>query len=640
MPNSIRPGDVLADRYRLVDLLTESGGGRFWRAHDRVLERHVAAARDRRRRRAGRGAARGGPAVGHRARPRDLLRVLDADQRRRRLLRRQRVGLGQLARHHARRTRARSAPRRAAWLVSEVAPRSRPPTTPGVAHGRLIPENVLVDQTGSVRVIGFAVDAALHGLPPGRISTDVADLAGLLYCALTGKWPGVSRSAVPPRPARARPGAASPPGARRRPPAAGRAVRRGAQPVRRPRRAHDRARPRPRHRPRHRRLPARLRRRPDRAWRRPRPGTRPPTGGTDDRSCCRRCPRSRLPAETPPDAAAPSPSRPCRPEPAEPSSRRARRRPRAAAPPAEQPTQAGMPIFDDEQRRRVLAARAGRAAAAAAAVRGAAGAAAVRARARAGRPARARQARPQAPATAAGRRVLAVGRQQHGPRHAAPASPRCRRGRRGRRRSRAAAGCGWPPAIGAAWSCCSRSSSRSTSAAAAPRWAPSPSRAADRRPPRPPRPTAPTPLTGLIATRLRPAGRPAGGEPRARAARRRRRPGDRLAHRHLRPELRPGGLKTGVGLVLDLGAVQRGRRGRPRPGRRAHRRLALRHRPRRPPPSPGSTPASPRSTRRPASAASPSTSRPPGATSSSGSPRCPPADGGFRGEVAEVVVRG
>ncbi len=42
MPSSIRPGDVLADRYRLVDLLTESGGGRFWRAHDRVLERHVA----------------------------------------------------------------------------------------------------------------------------------------------------------------------------------------------------------------------------------------------------------------------------------------------------------------------------------------------------------------------------------------------------------------------------------------------------------------------------------------------------------------------------------------------------------------------------------------------------------------------
>ena len=42
MPHATRPGDVLGDRYRLVDLLTESDGGRFWRAYDRVLERHVA----------------------------------------------------------------------------------------------------------------------------------------------------------------------------------------------------------------------------------------------------------------------------------------------------------------------------------------------------------------------------------------------------------------------------------------------------------------------------------------------------------------------------------------------------------------------------------------------------------------------
>ena len=42
MPHATRPGDVLGDRYRLVDLLTENDGGRFWRAHDRILERHVA----------------------------------------------------------------------------------------------------------------------------------------------------------------------------------------------------------------------------------------------------------------------------------------------------------------------------------------------------------------------------------------------------------------------------------------------------------------------------------------------------------------------------------------------------------------------------------------------------------------------
>src|SRR5438046_1775556 len=42
VPEHTRPGDVLADRYRLTDLLTESKGGRFWRAFDSVLQRDVA----------------------------------------------------------------------------------------------------------------------------------------------------------------------------------------------------------------------------------------------------------------------------------------------------------------------------------------------------------------------------------------------------------------------------------------------------------------------------------------------------------------------------------------------------------------------------------------------------------------------
>ena len=42
MPDSIHAGEVLASRYRLDDLLAESEGGRFWRAHDPVLHRHVA----------------------------------------------------------------------------------------------------------------------------------------------------------------------------------------------------------------------------------------------------------------------------------------------------------------------------------------------------------------------------------------------------------------------------------------------------------------------------------------------------------------------------------------------------------------------------------------------------------------------
>ena len=101
VPHATRPGDVLADRYRLVDLLSESGARAVLagpRPDPRAARR---AARDRRRRRARRAAARGRPPVGDRAGP-----AVPARARRRAqrgvLLRRQRVGLRHLARHHAR----------------------------------------------------------------------------------------------------------------------------------------------------------------------------------------------------------------------------------------------------------------------------------------------------------------------------------------------------------------------------------------------------------------------------------------------------------------------------------------------------------------------------------------------------------
>jgi len=194
VPSSIRPGDVLADRYRLVDLLTESGGGRFWRAHDRILERHVALhiiPADDERADDLLDAARRSANVHD---PR-LLRVLDADKANGLCYVVNEWGTGDsldimLA------GGGPLGPRRAAWLVSEVAASIAVGHEAGVPHGRLIPENVLIDHSGAVRLIGFAVDAAMHGVAPGKVSTDVADLGGLLYCALTGKWPGMSVSAV------------------------------------------------------------------------------------------------------------------------------------------------------------------------------------------------------------------------------------------------------------------------------------------------------------------------------------------------------------------------------------------------------------------------------------------------------------
>ena len=198
MREDTRPGDVLADRYRLTDLLTESEGGRFWRAFDSVLQRDVAVhiiACDDERAPLLRKAARTSATVLDRR----MLRVLDIDEADERCFVVNEWGSGTsldilLA------DGGPLSPTVAAWIVAEVADTLALAHEAQVAHGRLVPENVLIDTDGAVRLIGFAVDAALHGLPAGRISTDIADLVGLLYAAMTGKWAGVSRSAVHPAP--------------------------------------------------------------------------------------------------------------------------------------------------------------------------------------------------------------------------------------------------------------------------------------------------------------------------------------------------------------------------------------------------------------------------------------------------------
>ncbi len=198
MPHSVRPGDVLAGRYRLVDLLAESGGGRFWRARDSVLERHVAVhviSADDERAAALLEAARRSANV-HDQR---ILRVLDAEQV---------DGVCYVINEWGSGTSldilvgatGPMGPRRSAWLVAEVADSIASAHDAGVAHGRLVPENVLIDRHGEVKIIGTCVDAAMHGLAGDRIATDVSDLAGLLYCALTGRWGGVSASSVPSAP--------------------------------------------------------------------------------------------------------------------------------------------------------------------------------------------------------------------------------------------------------------------------------------------------------------------------------------------------------------------------------------------------------------------------------------------------------
>ncbi|KQZ68934.1 protein kinase family protein [Nocardioides sp. Root151] len=192
-----RPGDVIVDRYRLIDLLNEARGARFWLAWDNILARHVAVhliSEDDPRADELRAAARRSARL---LDPR-LLRVLDIGTIAGNCYVVNEWGEGVSLNNML--AEGPLAPRRAAWLIGEVSETIAAAHASGVAHGRLVPENVLIDERGSVKVIGFAVDAALHGLPEGRTSTEVVDLAGLLYAALTGKWPGISTSSVKPAP--------------------------------------------------------------------------------------------------------------------------------------------------------------------------------------------------------------------------------------------------------------------------------------------------------------------------------------------------------------------------------------------------------------------------------------------------------
>ena len=202
---SIGPGTELAGRYRLEDLLTDTEGARFWRATDTVLARSVAVhavATDDPRAEALMEAAR----VSATVTDPHLLRVLDCDSGEEITWVVNEWGEGlSLDQMLERGTLPAS---RAAWLTREVADAIAAGHAQGVAHGRLNPESVLVTHAGAVKLIGYVVDASLetrtapdpvYGDLDAR-EADVINLAGILYAALTGRWPGVSSSNVPSAP--------------------------------------------------------------------------------------------------------------------------------------------------------------------------------------------------------------------------------------------------------------------------------------------------------------------------------------------------------------------------------------------------------------------------------------------------------
>jgi hypothetical protein len=203
---AIGPGSLVASRFRLEDLLEDHSGARFWRATDLTLARNVAVhviPADDPRAGAVLTAARTSATVsdGH------ILRVLDALEEDDLVHVVHEWGSGvSLDRLLAEEVLE---PRRAAWLVREVAEAITVAHRHGIAHGRLLPENVLLTDVGSVKLIGFVVAAVLHGrppltddgaLPPSEHESDVLNLGALLYACLTGKWPGFPPSALPQAP--------------------------------------------------------------------------------------------------------------------------------------------------------------------------------------------------------------------------------------------------------------------------------------------------------------------------------------------------------------------------------------------------------------------------------------------------------
>ena len=214
-----RPGDVLAGRYRLIDLLDRERGRPVLARPRPVLERdvavHIIAADDER----AAAAARGRPHAPRPSSTAGMLRVLDVDETADgAALVVNEWGSGTSPRHPAgRRRAARRRAGRPGW--SPRWPTRSLAHAAGVAHGRLVPENVLIDRdgVGPADRLRRRRRPARPARPAAYAPTDVVDLGRPAVRRAdrpVGRASAARRS--PPAPAAARPGAAAAAGAGRR----------------------------------------------------------------------------------------------------------------------------------------------------------------------------------------------------------------------------------------------------------------------------------------------------------------------------------------------------------------------------------------------------------------------------------------
>lgn len=192
---AVRPGQLLAGRYRVEDLLDEVGGVRSWRGVDEVLSRavfvHTVPTGDPRAD-ALVAAARASSQV---ADPR-FLQVLDVDAEEDTVyvVREWIAGQNLKALLEGGPLNAEQA----ATLGRELAQALASAHAQGLTHLRLEPSSVVVAPNGSVKVAGLATEAALHGAPdadPAQV--DAAGIGRILYAALTGRWPDAEEHGLP-----------------------------------------------------------------------------------------------------------------------------------------------------------------------------------------------------------------------------------------------------------------------------------------------------------------------------------------------------------------------------------------------------------------------------------------------------------
>jgi hypothetical protein len=202
-PTDVDPGVTLAGRYRVAELLAETPGdggvAQTWRAIDEVLSRsvvvHVLAADDPRVDHLLEASRRAATAADVR-----FIRVLDAlrDDGVAYVVREWVAGrsLGALL------ADGPLPPQQAGLLVREVSEAIARAHDQGLSHERLDPDTVVVTDTGSIKIVGLATQAALSGAhaeeetgtDPQR--EDAVGIGRLLYAALTARWPAGPRSGL------------------------------------------------------------------------------------------------------------------------------------------------------------------------------------------------------------------------------------------------------------------------------------------------------------------------------------------------------------------------------------------------------------------------------------------------------------